>query len=439
MNSLTKKRFKINFRLKIITKYVLKEFIPTFFITFMFFFVIFIINHILLFIKPLFEKDVPLDLIFMLLLTALPMYTIFCLPFGVLLATLMTMGRFSSDNEIVAFRALGFSIMQIFAPIFICGIFITLIAFYINDRMLPIALIEQNNVKKKIMYLKPTLDFKSKTVKNYYGKTLITDIVQNTSIDGLIIIDEDENNQKRIICTKKALITPPKDRPNAIEIKMNSAMIQFENKDRQGEFNYGYSKSISYFISLQEDVAEDSVTSGNEKTTLEIYNDVKKTRKDFLMEKQNKDYQYFTVLDETKSYLFDTEQFLKGNISNVAYFENLQKTEVNISSLYALKQDKSQNRQLNYNLLELYRKFALPIACIIFTIFASPIGIYSKRAGKSIGFILGLFLCAIYWFSYYAGQILGIRMLLPPFIAIFFTNAFFLVIGVYFLLKRLKE
>lgn len=426
-------------KIKIVTKYVLLEFIPTFIITFSFFFLIFIINHILLYIKPLFEKDVPLDLIAMLLITALPMYMLFCFPFGVMLATLMTMGRFSTDNEIVAFRALGFNIMEVFGPIFIIGFIISSISFYINDRVLPLSLQEQRYTLRKIMYLKPTLDFKSKTVKNYFGKILITDIVKNTSIDGLIIIDKDDNDQKKIITTKRADLLVPKDRKNSIEIKMNDAMVQFENKDRQSEFNYGYSKSISYFISFEEEESETSHISGNEKTTSEIYNDVKKSRKEVSNIKQEINQTSFKLSKENNMAFFQFEQFLKGNISNIDYNDNLKKIDTNTIELRKIKLDRGLYRQLNFNLIELYRKFALPLACLIFTIFAAPIGVYSKRAGKSIGFILGLFLCAFYWFFYYAGQIIGFKEIVSPFIAIFSPNLLFLFIGVYFLIKRLKE
>ncbi len=429
----------MKFKIKIVTKYVLLEFIPTFVITYSFFFLIFIINHILLYIKPLFEKDVPLDLIGMLLLTALPMYMLFCFPFGVMLATLMTMGRFSTDNEIVAFRALGFNIMQVFAPIFLIGLLITILSFYINDRVLPISLQEQRATLRRIMYLKPTLDFKSKTVKNYFGKILITDIVKNTSIEGLIIIDKDDKNQKKIISTRKADILVAKERKNAIEIKMANAMVQFENKDRQNEFNFGYSDSISYFISFEDDNDENTNVSGNEKTTMEIYKEVTQTKNSAMEVMRNRDLTLVTKIEDIRGSIFEFEQYLNANISNIDYENNLKNIDNRINELKNIYTDREIFKQLNYNLIELYRKFALPIACIIFTIFAAPIGIYSKRAGKSIGFILGLFLCAFYWFFYYAGQIIGFKNVIPPFIAIFSPNLLFLVIGLYFLLKRLRE
>ena len=93
----------------------------------------------------------------------------FSLPFSLLLASLMTLGRLSSDNEIVAFKALGFDIMTVFRPLFVVGAIVMVIAFGINDQLRPIGMRGQIETRRKISNIKPTLYF-SKTVKKYTGK-----------------------------------------------------------------------------------------------------------------------------------------------------------------------------------------------------------------------------------------------------------------------------
>ena len=186
--------------MKIATKYILSEYLPTFFICFIFFFMMYIINHILVIIKPLIEKNIPFDLVWMMIVTILPTYTMFSFPFSILLATLMTIGRFSGDNEIVAFKSVGISLTTVFKPVFITGIIVMLVAFGINDRLKPLGMKKQFETRNKIATIKPTLYFKSKTVKKYGSKVLFTDTVKDTSINGIIIIDRDNDNQKRRFC-----------------------------------------------------------------------------------------------------------------------------------------------------------------------------------------------------------------------------------------------
>jgi len=435
------------FNVKIVTKYILKEYLLTFLITFLFFFVIFFINHILVNIKQLFEKNIPFNLIVMMMVTFFPMIVLFSLPFATMLSTLMTMGRFSSDNEIIAFRALGFSYIRVFLPIFICGIIFSITTFYVNDRLIPSSWHQQKIIIKKIQQIKPSLNLKSKTIKKYNVsqtdvKTIFTNIVKENKIIGLFILDKDQNNQKRIITANEAEILTPEGRDSVIELRMNDTMIQIENKDRPNEFNFGYSDRISYYIDLQEFTDIDpSKTHGIYKTTWENLQDVllhkKIDTRDKIIKNKN-----IINLKESTEYLFNkNEDYLNNNITYNSFVNNLKKIDTNLKNLFNLKKSlkEEKNGFLNESLIELYRKFTNPFACIIFAIFAAPIGIYSRRAGFSIGFVIGLFLTAFYWFSLSGTMLMGRRFLLTPFIAMSLPNLLFLIIGLYFLYKRLKE
>jgi lipopolysaccharide export system permease protein len=428
------------FKFRIITRYVLKEFLPTFFISFLFFFVIFFINHILLIIKPLLEKNIPLDLIGTMMLTAFPMIIVLSLPFGTMLSTLMTMGRFSTDNEIIAFRALGFSMMKIFGPLIICGFGFFVTAFVVNDYFLPRAWHKQRQTLRKIMSIKPTLDFKSKTVKQHFGKTIFTNLVKDTSIEGLIIIDQDKRGQKRIISAKNAEITSPEERKGVIELKMNSAMMQTENHDRPNEFNYGYADIISYYIVFQEfDEQGGDVTPAQARTFLEILEDVRRYSKARKRDLESRERQSAQKKTEIFGYRSRAEDLLHGFINFSQYQSDLGRIDSTVSDIMNRQQKKNKFVSLNYNKIEMYKKFAFPLACIIFVIFAAPIGIYSKRAGFSIGFVVGLFLTAFYWFSFMGCDILGKKFVLSPFFAMLLPNLIFLVVGIVFLIKRLRE
>ncbi|MBP7553544.1 MAG: LptF/LptG family permease [Spirochaetes bacterium] len=424
---------KKNVSYSIITKYMLKEFLPTFIVAFLFFFIIFVINHVLYYIKPLFEKNIPLDLIGMMFVTAFPLFTILSLPFGMMLATLMTMGRFSTDNEIVAFRALGFSIMKIFGPVFLCGAVVSILSFIVYDWIYPISMSEQRYTIRKISQIKPTIDFKSKKIKKYGEKTLFTDIVKDTSIEGLIIIDGE--NQDRIITAKEAIISNSETRRGSIELKMNGTMIQFDNVDRPGEFNYGYSDSIFYYIDYLDFEKGSSGTSSSERRTYEILEQVRKYRGKFAEDMNVKYKEYINIYENTNNVKNNRKNFANNN----KYTEKLYQIDNNIETMIKSDYKKYKDKSLNNHLIDLYNKFALPLACIIFAIFAAPIGIFSRRAGFSIGFVVGVFLCAIYWFAYYGSRILGVKRILTPFIAMFGPNIFFLIVGLFFLIKRLRE
>jgi lipopolysaccharide export system permease protein len=424
--------------MKIATKYILSEYLPTFFICFIFFFMMYIINHILVIIKPLIEKNIPFDLVWMMIVTILPTYTMFSFPFSILLATLMTIGRFSGDNEIVAFKSVGISLTTVFKPVFITGIIVMLVAFGINDRLKPLGMKKQFETRNKIATIKPTLYFKSKTVKKYGNKVLFTDTVKDTSINGIVIIDRDNDNQKRIISAKKALFQTPEEMKEAVEIQMEDAMVQFQQKDRPQEFHYGFGKTIKYYIKFMDfDDANSFRSSADVKNTFELFKDVQTQKTNVNNEINNKEAEYIRNQELFRETAYST--YFQNNRSSNSNKNNLRGMDNYLNSMDTLKKDKPNTYSLNRRKIDFYDKFSLPLACIIFVIFGAPIGIYSRRAGYAFGFIVGLMLCGIYWFFYYGMIVMGKKMVLPPFISVFLPNLVFFIIGIIILIKRLLE
>ena len=56
-----------------------------------------------------------------------------------------------------------------------------------------------------------------------------------------------------------------------------------------------------------------------------------------------------------------------------------------------------------------YKKFSLPFACLAFVLFAFPVGMFTKRSGRSVGFGIGLLVAVTYWGLLFAGQTFGIQ------------------------------
>ena len=79
--------------------------------------------------------------------------------------------------------------------------------------------------------------------------------------------------------------------------------------------------------------------------------------------------------------------------------------------------------------LEFNKKFAIPIACVIFILFAFPIGLLTKRSGRSVGFGIGLLIVVIYWGMLFAGQSFGLRVNLSPVLAIWSPNFIIIFMG----------
>ncbi len=84
--------------------------------------------------------------------------------------------------------------------------------------------------------------------------------------------------------------------------------------------------------------------------------------------------------------------------------------------------------------IELQKRFAYPTACLVLMLIGVPLGLSSRRGGKSTGFVLTIFLVFIYYFLSSTGMTLAKQGKIPVFLGVWGANVLFAVAG--FLLLR---
>ena len=84
-------------------------------------------------------------------------------------------------------------------------------------------------------------------------------------------------------------------------------------------------------------------------------------------------------------------------------------------------------------LIELHNRFALPLACVVLMLLGVPLGVNSRRGGKSAGFVFTILLVFVYYFLSSTGIQLGHQSHLPAFVAVWAANFIFAVAGIFLL------
>ena len=88
---------------------------------------------------------------------------------------------------------------------------------------------------------------------------------------------------------------------------------------------------------------------------------------------------------------------------------------------------------------ELHKKVSLPFACFIFTIIGAPLGMFSRRSGKSAGFGYGLGIMFFYWFLLVLGKGWVLTGTMGPVFSAWMPNVFLGVIGAVLIVKKIRE
>ena len=84
-------------------------------------------------------------------------------------------------------------------------------------------------------------------------------------------------------------------------------------------------------------------------------------------------------------------------------------------------------------LIELNNRFAYPAACLVLMLGGGPLGVSSRRGGKSSGFVFTILLVLLYYVLSYTGIALGKQDKLSPFFAVWSENLLFAGAGVFLL------
>jgi LPS export ABC transporter permease LptG/LPS export ABC transporter permease LptF len=83
--------------------------------------------------------------------------------------------------------------------------------------------------------------------------------------------------------------------------------------------------------------------------------------------------------------------------------------------------------------IELQSRFSYPAACLVLMLVGVPLGVISRRGGKSSGFVFTLLLVILYYVLSYTGIALGRQNKLSAFLAVWLANILFAAAGSFLL------
>lgn len=143
--------------LKKLDKLILKSFLGPFFLTFVIVVFILLMQYMLKYFDEIVGKGLDTIVYFELLFFFAIHVTSLALPLAVLLSSLMTYGNLGEHFELTAIKASGISLTRTLVPLLAFTILLTVLAFFNNDRIVPVANLEAYSLLYDIRQTKPSL------------------------------------------------------------------------------------------------------------------------------------------------------------------------------------------------------------------------------------------------------------------------------------------
>ncbi|MDR1316887.1 MAG: LptF/LptG family permease [Spirochaetales bacterium] len=420
---------------KTIYIYIGKEFVFSTGVSFLFFFFIFFLNQMLLMAERILSKRVPVWDVILLIFYSLPGIIALSLPFAALVGSLMAIGKFSSQNEIIAFQASGIALRRVFIPIFAIGIFFSCFSFIMNDYFLPLGTLRFNTLYRGLLYSHPEIEIESYSVKAFQDSIIANGQVEGLSVDTLFILDREAEGSKRIILAESAVID--KSIEGVISLSMKNVTTHAIAADDRTQYSYSFADTMEYNLLLKNISAAFRNPSPREMSSYDVYTEIQKKREALdTREKENGQRTALAELEYRHTYRSIVDRLYAGSISVDSARETFERLA---SGVQAHRQRELSDRTLQVFLVEFHKKFSLPFSCIVFIIFAFPVGLFTHENGRSMGFGIGLFMSCFYWGMLVAGQTLGIRAQFPAFWAMWLPDMIILALGLAAALGRVLK
>jgi len=402
-----------------IYKYVLGETLFAFLIAFLFFFFIFFVNQLLLMAQDIMTRQVPIGQVALLVLFSLPSVIAMSAPFASLVGTLMTIGRLTSDNEILVMLSSGLSFRNVFIPAITVGIAISLISFVANDILLPAGTLEFRRLYRRILVSTPALEMASNSVLRFRDTVIVTGDVVGTSINNVLIMDRTGDGERRIILANSAELRDAGR--DGLSLDMHRAFIQSSREVAREDYDYALASLVRYWVP-QEDIIQAMTTiSPREMSSVDVWREIRQQTVDLgfrLSDRQNRATAVALALEDTLRAGPGSDYWGRRH-AQLSAFEREAEVVENIRN----------DRTLSLYQLEFNQKFAIPFGAFSFIFLAVALGLMAKKSGQTVGFIFGLIISVVYWALLLGGQTMGVRLGTSPFWSIWTPNILALSIG----------
>jgi lipopolysaccharide export system permease protein len=434
-----------------IYSYIIKAHIAPFFLSFFIVIFIFTFQFLIKFLDNLVGKGLSYWVIVQLITLNLAWMVTLAVPMAVLISTLMAFGSLSSTNEITILRGIGMSTFKLVSPVIIFSAILCYGLILFNNRVLPEANHRTKVLMNDIQRTKPTFVIEEgKFSEDLNGLNIFASktFAESNRLEGLLIIDNSKQGVANLLTAEWGEINFAKDNSKIIVDLYNGEIHQLNKSNyyqdyRHIKFNkhvvnmaasgFGFSESDKNSLSrgdreLSSDSMRNIVDKINTEFETNLSNNIKSIQKltlDFSDINYNFD---FSENNKDTIKTKDKKNRLLSLINSQKQFRN---------QLMNLKTVRAQNhKQIDVYLVEIYKKYSIPFACIVFALIGAPLGIKVRKGGFGVAAGISFAFFLLYWASLMGGEKLADREFLNPFWGMWSANFLLGIFGLYFVFRE---
>ena len=454
--------------MKKLDQFILKSFIGPFVAILLVVVFILVMQFLWLYIDELVGKGLSLKVIFEFLgwgsVTMLPL----SLPLATLLASMMTLGTLGENNELLAIKAAGISLQRVMVPLGIACLLISVGAFFISNDLMPVAFNKIYTLRDDIGKTKEEIKIPTGTfyngIEGYILRVNERDD-ETGMMHGVMVYNHTGNKgNTSLTIADSAMMKMSKDKSflsftlydganyeetNTKKYRDTTLQLQKIDFTRQELFipleNYAFEKSDSARF-------DDEVKSMNLK---QLYHgqdsigglnaDAKASNIKGMMNTRN--IRFVNQLDSavrvsrTSRFVMEDGDRWKDIDVEIRALEN---AKANADEMQVTLNSYSRERfHYTFTLrridIEILKKFALSVACLIFFFIGAPLGALIRKGGLGTPAIISVLFFVAYWVIDISGTKLARDGAVGAFHGVFISSYVLLPTGLFLTWKAIND
>ncbi len=386
-------------------------------------------------------KGLGFKVISQVFLLSIPFILAVIIPMAVLVAVLYAFNRLAGDNEISAIKASGVSLARITAPVLVAATFLAAGMVWFNDTVLPEA-----NHRLRVLYTsiarkEPTFALQERTVNEVIDNRLFIQAARidpgTSRLENITIWDERDSERSRTIYADSGTMAFNQSLTD-LYLTLHDGVLHQANLAKPEAFQRVW--FATHYFRVPDVGNKLEITGEGFRSDRELPIDsmmIKAAENRRLAERVEH-------VSETLS-LASTAKRLGGLVPEdlapadtteaiTDAWETGGRTDNPNSAVTVFRTQALQYRQYreqeNRFGVEIWKKFSIPAACIVFVLIGAPIAVRYRHGGVAlvVGVSLGVF--CLYYVCLIGGEHLADRRYLSPFWAMWAPNVLFGMVGV---------
>jgi lipopolysaccharide export system permease protein len=340
--------------LKILDRYVIKELLVPFFLGIFILTFLILVQQLLRLMELIIEKGVDIFSVGQIFLYVLPSFFLVTIPMAVMLASVMTFNRLSSDNEIIALKSAGIGFYRLMRPTVIFAFLAFILTLFMGILAQPWSSGSFKSLSINILKERASIGLEEGKFNGTFSNMIfyVESMPSFTELEGIFIYDLRDAEIPVTIVAKKGRLTNHSAN-QTIELKLIDGQLHRKSKNIE-------------------------------------------------------DYQRMTFA--TYDLKFDFSSFVQSPGSSL---ENPSYSEIKKQVDASQGKDIKALRLLS----DFYKNFSFSLASFLFAIVGVPLGILSGRMGRLGGFAVGVGIITLYYLLNTLGDYLISLRMVPPVIA----------------------